>query len=93
MPFANVLYGHHRPSFMAITSGFISNLVAVTFVRCTPESLIHYQCVIMRTLRFLWILHKIIIKQDESIENLTNKFITKDNTTDDIWKTLKMRIN
>ena len=45
----------------------------------------------MRTLRFLWILYKIIIKQDENIENLTTKFITKDNT-DDIWKTLKMRI-
>ena len=39
-----IFYGHHGPSFMAITSGFIGNLAAVTFGLCTAASLIQCKC-------------------------------------------------
>ena len=42
-----IFYGHHGPSFMAITSGFIGNLAAVTFGGCTAASLIQCKCMYM----------------------------------------------
>ena len=59
-----IFYGHQGPSFMAITSGFIGNLAAVTFgppmYKSKPDSLspvhIIYTCVLCRCW-FLGILH------------------------------------